>query len=128
VDKQTPSSPGELGVRNRHEGGHFFVPDLDEFHVIGPLQRTNHAFDDIAWIAVDAANAQAYSRSTAKSPTFISRLRPSGKRRVRLDQTLLLEIYPEIGRDLCLKRVPILLDLLRASRADDKGDSNIRRR
>jgi hypothetical protein len=27
------------GVCNYHEGGRFFVPDLDEFAVTGPLQR-----------------------------------------------------------------------------------------
>lgn len=27
---------GELGVCDRHEGGHFFVPDLDEFDVASP--------------------------------------------------------------------------------------------
>ena len=48
---------GELGVCDRHEGGHFLVPDLDEFDVAGPLQRADHAVDAVAWITVDAANA-----------------------------------------------------------------------
>ena len=47
----------ELGVRDRHEGGHLFVPDLDEFDVAGPLQRADHAVDAVARITVDAANA-----------------------------------------------------------------------
>src|ERR1700733_2055554 len=45
---------GELGVRDRHEGSHFFVPDLDKFDVVRPLQRTDHAVDAVAWITVNA--------------------------------------------------------------------------
>ena len=48
---------GELGVRDRHEGSHFFVPDLDKFDVVRPLQRADHAVDAVARITVDAANA-----------------------------------------------------------------------
>jgi hypothetical protein len=47
---------GKLGVCDRHEGGHFFVPDLDEFDVAGPLQRADDAVDAVAWVTVDAAN------------------------------------------------------------------------
>jgi hypothetical protein len=48
---------GELGVRNRHEGGHFFVPNLDELDVAGLLKRADHAVDAVTRITVDAANA-----------------------------------------------------------------------
>src|ERR1700733_10638366 len=68
---------------------------------------------------------QACSRSTTKSPTFISRLRTGGKRCVLLDQTLLLELAPEIGRDLGLERVVVLLDLLRAPGAYDQSDGYV---
>src|SRR6202042_2866878 len=71
---------------------------------------------------------QACSRSTTKSPTFISRLRTGGKRCVCLNQTLLLEFGPEIRRDLGLQRIPVFLNLLRASSAHAQSDSDVRRR
>ena len=119
---------GELGVCNRHEGGHFFVPNLDELDFAGPLERADHAVDAVTRITVDAANAPSVQPSTTKSPTFISRLRTGGKRCVLLDQTLLLELGPEIGRDLGLKRVPVFLDLPATSRSDDQSNRDVRRR
>ena len=44
-------------MRNRHEGRHFLVPDLNEFDVASPLQRADHAVDAVARITIDAANA-----------------------------------------------------------------------
>jgi hypothetical protein len=40
-----------------HEGGHFFVPDLDQFNVAGPLQRADHAVDVVTGVAGYAPNA-----------------------------------------------------------------------
>ena len=51
-----PDLAGEFGMGHRHEGGHLFVPDLDEFDRIGPLQRPDHAVDAIAGITVNAAD------------------------------------------------------------------------
>jgi len=48
---------GELGVCDRHEGRHFFMPNLDELDVARPLQRADHTVDAVARITVDAANA-----------------------------------------------------------------------
>ena len=48
---------GELGVRDRHEGSHFFVPDLDKFDVARPLERADYAVDAIARMTVYAPNA-----------------------------------------------------------------------
>src|ERR1700748_2715511 len=67
----------------------------------------------------------ACSRSTTKSPTFISSLRICGKRRVRLDQTLLLEFGPEIRGNFGLQRVVVLLDLRSAMRTHDQGDRDV---
>jgi hypothetical protein len=47
----------KFGMRNRHEGGHFFMPNLDELDVGRPLQRADHTVDAVARITVDAANA-----------------------------------------------------------------------
>jgi hypothetical protein len=44
---------GEFRVRRRHEGGHFFMPDLDILHaVFGFLQRHVQASDTVAGVAV----------------------------------------------------------------------------
>jgi hypothetical protein len=47
------------------------------------------------------------------------------KRRVGFDQALLLEIGPEFGRNLRLKRIVVFLDLLSAPGAHNQGDSDI---
>lgn len=47
---------GKLGVRDRHERGHFLMPGLDELDLAGPLQRTRHTIDAIAGISVDPAD------------------------------------------------------------------------
>ena len=57
---QTPSSPGELGVRARHERRHLLVARLDE---LGPLavarapERPHQAVDAVAGVAVDPIDA-----------------------------------------------------------------------
>jgi hypothetical protein len=48
---------GKLGVRDRHESSHLFVPDLDEFDFVSPLQCAEHAVDAVTGITVDATNA-----------------------------------------------------------------------
>src|SRR4051812_28699024 len=68
---------------------------------------------------------QACSRSTTKSPTFMSRLRIGGNRCVCVGQTLLLEFGPEIGRGLSLQRVVVLLDLLSATGSHDQSDRDV---
>ncbi len=48
---------GELGVRRGHEGGHLFVPRLDELDLaLGPVQGPQHAVDAVAGVAVDSAH------------------------------------------------------------------------
>ena len=48
---QAPSQfAGEFGMGDRHEGGHFLVPDLDEFDVANPLQRPDHPINAVARI------------------------------------------------------------------------------
>jgi hypothetical protein len=44
-------------VGDRHEGGHLFVPDLNEFDAASPLQRADHAVDAVARITVDPPNS-----------------------------------------------------------------------
>jgi hypothetical protein len=55
--RQTDSDlTGELGVGHRHEGRHFFVPDLDEFDFVCSLQRSDHAVDAVTRVPVDPSN------------------------------------------------------------------------
>jgi hypothetical protein len=51
----------------------------------------------------------------------------SRKRRVGFDQSLLLKLGPEFGRDFRLQRIIVFGDLLMASRPDDEGNRDIRR-
>jgi hypothetical protein len=69
--RHTPSSPVNLACAT-HEGGHFFVADLDEFGVAGPLRRADHAVDAIARITIYAPNSPSVQPFHDKSATFIS--------------------------------------------------------
>jgi hypothetical protein len=46
MDRHTPNSPVNLACATA--GSLFFVPDLGEFDVVGPLQRADHAVNAIA--------------------------------------------------------------------------------
>ena len=53
---------GEFGVGRCHEGGHFFVPHLDELDfaigvTLRAIERAEHAVDAVARIAEDFAHA-----------------------------------------------------------------------
>src|SRR6202790_4113138 len=51
-----------------------------------------------------------------------------GNRRVLFDELALLQLRPELGRDLDLHRAKVSDDLLLAGGADDEGRGEIRRR
>ena len=86
-----PDFAGELGVGDGHEGRHLLVPDLDEFDLVGTLQRSDHAVDAVAGISVDPPNSprvQAFNNEIADFHLTASG--SAGMRCVRLDQALLL--------------------------------------
>jgi hypothetical protein len=64
VDRTDPDFAAELGMRDRHEGRHLFVPHLDKFDLVGPLQGSDHAIDAVSGIPVnppDAPRVQAFN-------------------------------------------------------------------
>src|ERR1700753_3125284 len=69
---------GELGVGDRHERGHFFVPNLNEFDVHRALQATDNPIDAVARIAIKAANAPSVESFDDKITDF--HLKPPNQR------------------------------------------------
>jgi hypothetical protein len=70
-----PDLTGELGMGDCHEGRHLFVADLDEFDLVGALQRSDNAVDAIAGTSVDSSDLPSVQAFNDEVADFHGKLR-----------------------------------------------------
>jgi hypothetical protein len=58
-----------------HEGCHLFVADLDEFDLVGALQRSDNAVDAVAGISEDSSDPPSVQAFNDEVADFHGKLR-----------------------------------------------------